>query len=201
MRTPWPQARRIARDVAKPLNAVTVPLAAAGGAALAAPLEARIPQPSCDIAAMDGYAVAGPGPYLLVDRILAGDARCTVLRPGQAAEIATGAPVPAGTDAVIPYERARRDGAEISGTIAGRCHIRRRGEDFGAGQVLVAGGTVVSAPGAGPAARAGRDALSVYRRPPVPAGLTGNELLPPGTPPPGPVPGAIPPIPPPLLPA
>jgi len=194
MRTPWPQARRIARDVAKPLNAVTVPLAAAGGAALAAPLEARIPQPSCDIAAMDGYAVAGPGPYLLVDRILAGDARCTVLRPGQAAEIATGAPVPAGTDAVIPYERARRDGAEISGTIAGRCHIRRRGEDFGAGQVLVAEGTVVSAPVAGLAAGLGHDALSVYRRPRVRAVLTGNELLLAGTPRPGRIRDAIGPM-------
>ncbi len=194
MRTPWPQARRIARDVAKPLDAVTVPLAAAGGAALAAPLEARVPQPLCDIAAMDGYAVAGPGPYLLVDRILAGDARCTVLLPGQAAEIATGAPVPSGTDAVIPYEQARQDGQEISGTVPERCHIRRRGEDFGAGQVLVPEGTVVSAPVAGLAAGLGHDALSVYQRPRVRAVLTGNELLLAGTPQPGRVRDAIGPM-------
>src|SRR5437660_10379168 len=91
MRTPWPQARRTARDVAKPLSAVTVPLAAAAGAALAAPLQARIPQPLFDIAAMDGFAVTGPGPYLLGDRNLAGDARCTVLLPCNAAESAAAA--------------------------------------------------------------------------------------------------------------
>lgn len=194
MRTPWPQARRIARDIAKPLDAVIVPLAAASGAALAAHLEARLPQPLYDIAAMDGYAVAGPAPYLLVDRILAGDARCTVLLPGQAAEIATGAPVPSGTDAVIPYEQARQDGAEISGIIPERCHIRRRGEDFGAGQVLVAEGTVVNAPVAGLAAGLGHDALSVYQRPRVRAVLTGNELLLAGTPEPGRIRDAIGPM-------
>jgi molybdopterin molybdotransferase len=194
MRTPWPQARRIARDIAKPLDAVIVPLAAASGAALATHLEAWLPQPLCDIAAMDGYAVAGPAPYLLVDRILAGDARCTVLLPGQAAEIATGAPVPSGTDAVIPYEQARQDGEEISGIIPERCHIRRRGEDFGAGQVLVAEGTVVNAPVAGLAAGLGHDALSVYQRPRVRAVLTGNELLLAGTPEPGRIRDAIGPM-------
>ncbi|HYZ55427.1 MAG TPA: molybdopterin molybdotransferase MoeA [Streptosporangiaceae bacterium] len=194
MRTPWPQARRIARDVAKPLNAVTLPLAAAGGAALAAPLEARIPQPLCDIAAMDGYAVAGPGPWLLIDRILAGDVRFTMLLRGQASEIATGAPVPSGTEAVIPYEQARRDGKEISGTLPERPHIRRRGEDFGAGQVLVAAGTVVNAPVAGLAAGLGHDVLRVYQRPRVRAVLTGNELLLSGTPRPGRVRDAIGPM-------
>ncbi|MGH3436481.1 MAG: molybdopterin molybdotransferase MoeA [Sciscionella sp.] len=177
MRIAWSKARQIARDVANPLECGPVGLGAALGCALAAPLQSRAPQPICDIAAMDGYAVAGSGPWTVLGRVLAGDAAIAPLRSGQAAEIGTGAEVPTGTDAVIPFERSVRTGDEVSATPTGRAHIRRRGEDFGAGEILLPTGTVVTPSVVGLTAGVGNDVLDVHRRPRVGVAVTGNELL------------------------
>jgi molybdopterin molybdotransferase len=194
MQVPWPEARRIAREVAKPLDAVTVPIDDAVGAALAAPLCARFPQPMGDVAAMDGYAVAGPGPWRLTGRLLAGDPAGVALCPRQAVEIATGAVVPAQADAVVPYEQAERNDDYVTGVLGERPHIRRRGEDFEAGETLVTSGSVVTPAVAGLAAGIGRDDLFVHRRARVQVLITGNELLFSGPPRPGRVRDAIGPM-------
>jgi molybdopterin molybdotransferase len=194
MQVPWPKARRIAREVAKPLDAVQLPLDEAVGAALAGPLCARFPQPLGDVAAMDGYAVAGPAPWQLTGRILAGDPAGVALCPGQATEIATGAVVPPRADAVVPYERAERNGHRVTGPLGKRAHIRQRGEDFEAGETLVTRGSVVTPAVVGMAAGIGQDDLFVHRRPRVQVLITGNELLFSGPPRPGRVRDAIGPM-------
>ena len=98
--TPWARARRAAREAAHPLPVVEVPLAAAVGAVLAHPLVSSTPLPPFDSAGMDGWAVAGPGPWVVVGELLAGDT-LDRLADGAAVGIATGAALPTGADAVL----------------------------------------------------------------------------------------------------
>ena len=195
-RMSWARARAIAAEVAKPLDRIVVDLGDALGAVLAAPLTARLPQPYCAVSAMDGYAVAGPPPWRITGlRLFAGDRPWDrPLSPGQAAEIATGAPVPAGADAVLPVEHAHREGNLLSGVLGAKPHIRPAGEDFAAGSLLVPESATVTPAVLGLAAGLGCDTLYVHRRPRVSVVLTGDELLRGGLPEPGRVRDAIGPM-------
>ncbi|MGS2641763.1 molybdopterin molybdotransferase MoeA [Streptosporangium sp. G12] len=118
---PWESARRVAASAAGPLPPVDLPLHLAYGCRLAAPLHALVPVPGADVAAMDGYAVAGDPPWRIAGLVLAGGAPFgAALAPGTAVEIATGAPVPEGAEAVLPYELAvRTGGAPGAGPVPG----------------------------------------------------------------------------------
>ncbi|XVU28827.1 molybdopterin molybdotransferase MoeA [Actinoplanes sp. CA-054009] len=193
--TGWPQARQCAREAGRPLDPIDLPLGAAAGSALARPLVALSPLPAYDAAAMDGYAVAGAGPWQIVGRILAGDAAPPPpLSPGNAVEIGTGALVPAGAAAVLPYERSTRDGRGLIGELCPGRHIRRRGEDCPAGQEVLPAGTVVSPVVLGLAASLGHDTLTVHRRPRAGIVVTGAELRRSGIPAAGQVRDAIGPM-------
>ena len=71
MNMPWNLARQTAREAAKPLEAVEVALPDALGLALASGVRALASQPTCDTSAMDGYAVAGGGPWTVVGSVAA----------------------------------------------------------------------------------------------------------------------------------
>ncbi|MFD0204555.1 MULTISPECIES: molybdopterin molybdotransferase MoeA [Saccharothrix] len=193
MRIPWTEARQAARHAGKPLDVVELPLARASGAVLAAPLPALAAVPSFDNSAMDGYAVAGRGPWTVVGRVRAGGVAGS-LHAGQAVEIATGAPVPSGADAVLPVEHAEAVGALVSGDVELGRHIRRVGESCPAGVPLLPAGAVVTPAVLGLAASVGHDALAVHRRPRVAAVLTGDQVVTAGVPGPGRVRDAIGPV-------
>ncbi|MGW0480940.1 molybdopterin molybdotransferase MoeA [Nonomuraea sp. NPDC003214] len=197
----WAAARDLAAGCARPLDPVPVPLADAAGRRLADPLRALVPVPGVDVAAMDGYAVCGPPPWRVVAHVLAGGAPYAgALSPGEAVEIATGAPVPAGTSAVLPYEQSVRPsgGARASGGALwvggdaedGR-HVRRRGEDVAEGAVVLGAGALVSPVVLGLAAALGHDTLRVRPRPRVRVLVTGDEVVGHGLPAPGRVRDAI----------
>jgi molybdopterin molybdotransferase len=193
--TGWHEARRYAREAGTPLPAVELPLGEAAGAALAEPLVALSPLPAYDAAAMDGYAVAGPGPWWITGRILAGEPSPPFpLSPGTAMEIGTGAMVPAGADAVLPHERATTTGDTVSGEFSPGRHIRRRGEDCPAGRQVLPAGTVAGPAVLGLAASLGHDTLTVHRRPRVAIVVTGAELRGSGIPAAGQVRDAIGPM-------
>jgi molybdopterin molybdotransferase len=160
-----------------PLPPVDRPVPAAIGHVLAAPIVARSPLPPFDAAAMDGYAVAGAGPWRLAARALAGSGEPAPLDPGCACEIATGAMVPAGAIAVLPYEDAARSGEVVDGTVTPGRHVRRAGEECAAGELLVGAGAVATAPTVGLAAAVGYDVLRVHPRPRVALLVIGDELL------------------------
>ncbi|MFC5381086.1 molybdopterin molybdotransferase MoeA [Aquipuribacter nitratireducens] len=193
-----PTARRLAHDAgaARLLPPAPLPLDECGGTVLAAPLVARSDAPSVDSSAMDGFAVRGEGPWSVVDRVLAGAVARRALTPGEAAEVATGAPVPAGTERVLPIEDVTVDGSRVAltGPWPSRRHVRRRGEQVTAGTVLLDAGVPVSAAVLGLAASAGADSLTVRRRPRVGALLTGDELVTSGVPRPGQVRDAVGPL-------
>jgi molybdopterin molybdotransferase len=178
VRVEWGEARRRAWAAAVPVAAVEVPLAAAAGGTLAAPLRASTAVPGFDCSAMDGYAVgSATGPWTLVGQVLAGPERARApLTPGTAVEIATGAAIPAGTVAVVPYEQADRVGDRLAGPAHPGRHVRRTGEDVPLGADLLPAGTPVTPTVLGLAAEVGLDLLAV-RRPAVAVLLTGDELV------------------------
>jgi len=176
------------------LSAEDLPLVEAAGRVLAVGIRAGEPVPPFDRAAMDGFALRGeetfgadtfsPALFRIIGRSRPGRRfQCTV-GPGQAVEIATGAPVPAGADAVVPVEVARADGDVLrvfEATPPAR-HIGRRGEDIAAGTDVLSVGRVLRPQDLGVLSALGRPTVPVIRRPVVVIVVTGDELLPAGTP-------------------
>ncbi|MFD3975420.1 molybdopterin molybdotransferase MoeA [Streptomyces cyaneofuscatus] len=188
---PWDRARAVAGRAGRggPLAVVRLPLDRALGHVLAEPLAALTDLPSFDTSAMDGWAVAGPGPWTYEEGtgLRAGDDPATAPLPdGTAVRIATGARTPADTTAVIRSEHAHVD--EARGLLSTRRpvvtgqDIRPRGQECRSGDQLVPAGTVVTPAVLGLAAAAGYDALPAVPRPRVDVLVLGDELLAAGLP-------------------
>lgn len=178
---PWSEARATAWSAASPLPAVARPLDRCAGHLLAEPLAARIDLPAFDTSAMDGWAVAGVGPWKVHGRVLAGEP-CDALADGEAVEIATGARVPDGATAVLRREHGTLDSNSLAGFVEPGDHIRRAGEECVAGDRLLSAGTLVTPAVLGLAAAAGFDELTVVERPTVDALIVGDELIDEGLP-------------------
>ncbi|THV42976.1 molybdopterin molybdotransferase MoeA [Glycomyces buryatensis] len=144
------------------------------GSALAAPLRSASDLPAFPTSAVDGWAVAGPGPWTIDGEILAGSVPGPI-DAGQAVKIATGAQVPAGCEGIIRLENAHVDGTAVSGETAREW--REAGEEARAGEELLAEGTPITAPVVGLAAAAGYSSLDAYRRPLTSLVIFGDELL------------------------
>ncbi len=160
------------------------------GRILAQDLTSSINVPPTDNSAMDGYAIRtadmvenGKTTVKVSQRIAAGETG-SELEAGTAARIFTGAPVPAGADAVIMQEHVEDDGATLSFDVALKAgeNIRKSGEDITRGQVVVKKGSRLRAQELGLAASIGESHLSVKRRLRVGIFFTGDELVEPGKP-------------------
>ena len=140
------QARLLA--LAPVLPREQVPLEAMLGRYLAEDLRAVRTPPAADLSAMDGYALSpGEGPWTLVGESRAGAPFAGEITAGQCARISTGAVVPKGADRVLLQEDAAVSGGIVTATELpppGR-HIRARGFDFHAGDLLLARGTRMTA--------------------------------------------------------
>ncbi len=184
-RLPFEQARARLLAGARVLPSERVALASAAGRVLAEGVTTEGPLPPFDHSAMDGFALRtadlhGSPPYRLAVDGESGAGRATpALRPGTACRIFTGAPVPAGADAVVMQERVRRDGADLvlDERPRPRDHVRFAGEDLAAGSLALAAGTRLSPGAIGLSAMVGRAELWVARRPRVTVVCTGDELL------------------------
>lgn len=204
--TDWEQARAVARTV-PPLPPVTRDLAEALGHALAEPLTALTDLPPFDTSAMDGWAVAGPGPWRLRGGGVLAGGQPAPLRSGTAVPIATGARLPEGARAVLRREDG--EGDTRGGLLVGRStgpgppapghDVRPRGQECHAGDPLLPAGRGVTPTVLGLAAAAGHDRLTVHRRPLVHLLVLGDELLETGPPRHGRVRDALGPLLPPWL--
>ena len=176
----------------RPLAPVDVPLLDALGLVCAEDVVATMSLPSFDNSAMDGYAVhradvaaaSAEQPVLLpvVGEIGAGQAGPRTLAPGTAAKIMTGAPVPEGADAIVPYEWTDRGTAKVRIDQApdpGQ-HVRPAGDDVAVGDLLVKDGTALNARHVGLLASVGRATVLARPRPRVVVLSTGTELRDPG---------------------
>ena len=189
-------AVRLIRDLARPLAAERVRLDEAAGRLLAAGITAPVSVPGFARAAMDGYAVRGeetfgasdynPLTLELIGEAFPGRPFSGTVAGGKAVRIMTGAPIPAGADAVVMAEYARE--SEATGALCvtvteavppGR-HVGPAGEDIEAGQSLLSAGRVLRPQDVGVLASVGAGEVPVVRRPVVRLVITGDELLPPG---------------------
>ncbi|WP_380877726.1 molybdopterin molybdenumtransferase MoeA [Sphingomonas sp. DBB INV C78] len=181
------QAQLLALAPALPTE--TLPLVEAAGRWTAEQVLARRTQPAADLSAMDGYAIRFaemPGPWRVVGESAAGSTLGFTLAAGEAARIFTGAPVPAGADAILLQEEAQRGGDRL--VLAGEgpphagAHIRRTGSDFASGDALIEPGARLTPARIALAATGGHGALAVRRRPRIALISTGDELVPAGEP-------------------
>jgi molybdopterin molybdotransferase len=173
---PWAEARETAWAAgyaAKPA-ASELPFGEAVGSALAAPLVAVSDLPAFPTSAVDGWAVAGPGPWRIDGAVLAGQVP-EALKPGQAVKIATGAQVPEGTEGIIRLEHSTVEDELVDGPAAREW--REAGEEAAHGEELLPAGTPVSPPVVGLAAAAGHSTLPAHARPAVRVVVFGDELL------------------------
>jgi molybdopterin molybdotransferase len=174
----------------EPLAAEDVPLAAAAGRVLAGDAAAAVDLPPFDRSAMDGFAVRAadvvPGAELrLLADVSAGTMPSAEVAAGLAAPISTGAAIPPGADAVLRLEDATATDGVVTpaAALAAGAHVRRRGEDVRAGDVLGRAGERLTLGRVSALASAGVGTVSVVRRPVLRMMVTGDELLPPGAPP------------------
>jgi molybdopterin molybdotransferase len=179
---------RVLASIERPVESERVAIAAAAGRTLAEDLSATRDQPPFAASAMDGYAVRSedvatvPSRLQVVGASVAGRRFSGTLAPGEAVRIFTGAPMPAGADAVAIQEDTDTEDGAVVVRVAPRKHqfIRPARFDFGAGDPLLTAGRRLDAKRLALAAAMGHAILPVRRRPRVAILATGDELVRPG---------------------
>jgi molybdopterin molybdotransferase len=184
----------------RPLETERIPILDAQGRVLAEEIISDIDIPPFDNSAMDGYAVrsadvsgatpAAPVGLKVSGTVAAGYVSDLRVAPGTTVRIMTGAPLPDGADAVVPYEdtsdfdrpkerRLEEPAAEIEvrSPVAARDHVRPAGEDLRKGELVMGAGRVIRPQEIGVLASLGRETVLVHRRPKVAILATGDELL------------------------
>jgi molybdopterin molybdotransferase len=176
-------------DHATPLGRETVSLADAQGRVLAEEVSSSRDLPPADNSAMDGYAVVtrdlagasadNPVRLPMAYEVPAGGQAPRPLRAGETARILTGAPVPEGADAVVRQEDTEANANQVAFLIdpPRGDHIRRQGEDVGAGDLVLGAGTVLGPAELGMLSSLGRSFLAVHQRPRVAILSGGDELV------------------------
>lgn len=184
---PFDEARDSILAQARPVSETEcLPLEQALGRVLAEPVRSRVDVPPWDNSAMDGYAVntrdLTEGASLYVAQRIPAGAVGSALEPGTVARIFTGAPVPAGADAVIIQEVCEVEGDRVRVREISKpgANIRRAGEDVLHGEEVLDRGTRLMPQHLGLAASVGVAALTVYRRLRVAIFSSGDELVMPG---------------------
>jgi len=189
-------ARELVLALVRPLPAEEVPILEALGRVLAVDATSDIDVSPFDNSAMDGFAVRAADlagattevPVVLdvIAHIAAGDDVAGIeVAPGTAARIMTGAAVPAGADSVVMVERTNPvegdggTGSKVAFEIEPKLgeHIRHRGEEVTAGDVVLSAGDVLGPAAIGLLASTGHATVAVHRRPRVAVISTGSELV------------------------
>src|SRR5581483_1423156 len=185
------EARERVLSQIAPLAPLQLPLQEAHGCVLAEDLVAEGDIPDFASSAMDGFAVrasevagaspASPVELRIVGRALIGHRPESTVGGGEGVRIATGAPIPAGADAIVPIEDCEvvGDRVRILAPSPEGKHIRPTGEDVRGGEPLVRAGRRLGAPELGLLATAGISHPPVHPRPRVVVLSTGDELVPP----------------------
>jgi molybdenum cofactor synthesis domain-containing protein len=191
---PLEEALALVLGAARPMERTErVPIDEADGRVVSAAAVASHDVPPFDRAAMDGYAVVaedtfGAGRYeprelRCTGAAYTGDVPARPIARGECLEIATGAPLPAGADAVVMVEETEKaaDGTvRIFTPVYPRQHVGRRGADIGAGQAFLSPGDTLNPARIGALAAIGVTEAEVYAKPGIAILPTGNEIVPPG---------------------
>ena len=193
---PLDAARRLLLDTIVPLTRTeSVTLAEASGRVLGRSAVSPIDVPPFDRAAMDGYAViaedtfgaARSDPRILqrIGTVYTGEIASRPIARGECMEIATGAPMPDGADAVVMVEETEQADGErirIMSPVYPRQHVGRRAADIATGQMILREGDLLNPSRVGALAAIGFADVEVFARPRVALLSTGNEIVGPGQP-------------------
>ena len=190
---PLDEARQLIADAC---GAITrrerIPLLDANGRAAAVDVASTRDVPPFSRAGMDGYAVIAddtfgasryePKTLRVIEKVYTGQMPTTQLTPGTAVEIATGAPMPAGADAVVMVEETERAGDQvrIQTPVYPRQNVGRQGADIVIGQTVIRDGDILNPSRIGALAALGISEVEVYAKPTVAILSTGNEIVDPG---------------------
>ncbi len=191
---PLEEARRRLDAHVRPIERLEhVPLGDAAGRVAAGDIVSPLDVPPFSRSAMDGYAVvaadttaasrAAPVRLRVVDRVFTGAVSTAVVTPGACTEIATGAPLPSGADAVVMVEDTTTGAegiVEILAPVARGANIGRLGADITRGAVVVRRGDVLTPSRVGALAAVGCASVEVFAKPRVAILSTGNEVVEPG---------------------
>ncbi|MCA1581984.1 MAG: molybdopterin molybdotransferase MoeA [Acidobacteria bacterium] len=179
------QALSLLAASVSPAGVEEVPLERAAGRVLAKEVRSDVDWPPFDTSAMDGYAVRVADAVAgreLPERdglVGAGSAPPPPLSAGEAVRVMTGAPLPSGTEAIVPVERSARAAGSVRFEITPKAgaHVRRRGESVRAGAALLSAGRRLRPGDVALAALAGREPVEVFRAPRVTVAVTGDEIV------------------------
>jgi molybdopterin molybdotransferase len=181
----WDRARTLAYEAGRAAAgpAEVISLAEADGRTLAEPLRALTDLPAFPTSSIDGWAVRGSAPWRPVGRILAGGVAPPLEADGTCVEIATGAMVPVGAEALVRVEESTKDAdGRVSGVPRDLPEWRLPGEEAHKDEVLLAAGAAIDPAVIGVAATCGYEALTVRAVPRAAVLVFGDELLTAGTP-------------------
>ncbi|MEE9197994.1 MAG: gephyrin-like molybdotransferase Glp, partial [bacterium] len=188
--TPLNEALALALEAAEPLERteeVSVP--SASDRVVAEDVRAEADVPPFPRAAMDGYAVraadtvGAPVVLTCLGRVYAGEEANDSVTPGTCVAVATGAPMPAGADAVVMVERTEEAGeaVRILKPIEASKNAAPKGEDIRAGEVVIEAGALLNPSQLGALAAVGRATVLLYSKPSAVVIPTGQEIVPPGS--------------------
>lgn len=184
----------IARGVPVVERRERVPLPAASGRVVATDVVATFDVPPFNRASMDGYAVkaedtegashTGPRSLMLAGRVYTGDVPSVAVTHGTCVEVATGAPMPEGADAVVMVEETSLDGDRVAirAPVRAGQNVGPRGADISTGQTVLRAGEVLNASRVGALAALGLADVEAWARPSVAILSTGNEIAEQGRP-------------------
>lgn len=191
----YDDAMRLVMEAATPIGrSERVSLADADGRVVAVDVIASVDVPPFDRAAMDGYAVVAEDTFgasthaqrtlTCVDRVFTGQMPSRAIGPGECVEIATGAPMPMGANAVVMVEETERSGDEVHvlTPVYPRQNVGFRAADIATGHPVVRAGQLLNPSRVGALAATGALDVEVFARPSVALLSTGNEIAEPGQP-------------------
>lgn len=187
-------AQRIILSRTSMLSVEEVPLLNGLGRVIAKDVYAPWDIPLSDTSAMDGFALSSLDPkrdqWVVADFVPAGSVCTTTVAQGEVVRIMTGAPLPAGCDTIVPVEDTEQtqDGIRFTRDLKPGAHVRKRGEDVRANDLVIAAGSILRPQEIGLLVSLGWTAVEVYRKARVAILATGDELLDAGT---SPAPGRI----------
>ena len=193
---PLAEARAIMERAIRPIERTErIPLHDANGRMLGEDVVSTADVPPFSRAAMDGYAVraedttgataSAPRVLRCIDQVFTGQVPLQAVGPGQCIEVATGAPMPDGADAVVMVEETETDGSglvRIRASAPPRQNIGPQGADIQRGQTVLRAATLLNASRVGALAALGLTEVVVYAKPRVAILSTGNEIVSPGAP-------------------
>ena len=190
---PLEEARQLIAEACRPIErSERVSLVDANGRVAAVDVLSTRDVPPFSRAGMDGFAVRAedtfganrydPKTLRVIDKIYTGEVPTRTLEPGTAIEIATGAPMPQGADAVVMVEETERAGEDVRvlTPVYPRQNVGRQGADIIVGQTVTARGDVLNPSRIGALAALGVADVEVYAKPTIAILSTGNEIADPG---------------------